>query len=313
MEKQLYSDIYRPTAPAQLIGKDQQLIATQLLDSIKKDKPIKKILFTGPSGVGKTTISEMFVRHLLKLNSKDDIQNYIRVINCTDETGIDNIREVIGQFSYRALGVKYRILFLDELHGLTKQAQGALLTPIEKLPSHVVVIAATTERHKIIETLDSRFYPCELSKPLRADFITMAGWLSKAHNTELTKDIVNEIVDRSNSNVRKYINFLQRVIEGSYTSGTWEDDVDEAIKIILFSNEKNVTKVFKAIQHENDWAGILVRMTRSAITSITKGSKGAYHANCLAILDTFGDGLSSNVDPKTAFHKLLIKYLKVKQ
>ena len=131
--------------PNQVIG-DAQKKALQYL--LSETTIPQTIMFIGESGSGKTTVAKLLAEHL-----KSDI----REINCSSETGIQNVRNIIDTFPLKPLGSRFNIIFLDELHGLSKDAQNALLTPLENLPKNTIILAATTEPKKLFKTLLSRF------------------------------------------------------------------------------------------------------------------------------------------------------------
>src|SRR5690606_38007120 len=80
----------------------------------------------------------------------------ITQMNCASDNGIDKIRDMIPRMSVMPFGSRKKVYVLDEFHALTKQAQNALLTPLENLPESVVVIFATTEISGVIPPLASR-------------------------------------------------------------------------------------------------------------------------------------------------------------
>ena len=311
MDKRLFSDIFRPVTPETLIGSTQKKCANQFIKAIKAKKPVKKLLFIGKSGTGKTTLMEMYVRYLLDLPKDADVRSHVTYMNCTAEGSINDVKpKIVNTMLYRPLGEKYRIYFLDELHGLSKAAQGTLLTPIENLPSHCVVLAGTTEKHKILDTLKSRFGLKELKQPTKQDYLKMAGWMSAKYNAEFPEDTIMEIIAQSGSNIRVYINLLQDLIEGVY-SGFTEESVSPLIKTLLFSNEKNMSTIFKMARAESgDYGGVCIMTCMSAITAIINNRvRGNTHSNCQMALDIFGEGLSSQTDAETAYFRLLLNFV----
>ena len=132
----------------QLLGDAQNAALHGLISDFDNNRPKNAVMFVGPSGTGKTTVAQLIAKHL---------NSAIREVNCSSETGIQSVRDLISDLHLKPLGSEYNIIFLDEVHGLTKSAQNALLTPLEGLSNKTIVFAATTEPDKIIPALLSRF------------------------------------------------------------------------------------------------------------------------------------------------------------
>lgn len=315
-----FQKVFRPVNTKQLIGEDQIKIAKSLVDRIERKEIIRRLLFAGPSGVGKTVLSEIYIRTLLGLSEEDNIRDYITEINCTAETGIDHIRNVVlANMHHKSYLSPYRIFFLDELHGLSKSAQNALLTPIEQLPDHCIVIAATTELNKIIETLKSRFTTHQLSKPSRQELEKKATWIclkyGKAHKEgnkisfeNGTEKTINEIIDHSAGNIRTFDLLMEQLIDGSYTGFEDSEESTFFVRELLFGN-LSLSKAFELAQKEKDYNGLCVSMSRYAIAIIRNPkSYGQALTNSKKILELFGQGLPNTTDEMSSFHRLLLRY-----
>lgn len=230
-----FSEIFRPRTPKQLIGESQISIATALLKRVEENKILQEILFTGPSGIGKTTIARMYIQALL--GEEVDIDSSITEMNCASETGIDYIRVIKDQMQYLPMSLKYRVFYLDEIHGLSKQAQNALLKVIEPVPDHVIFIASTTDPDKLIPTLRSRLTEYRLEIPELSEFRKLAGWIQGAlskngHKPDrsLDSETLSEIISLSNGNVRSFDRYIQQFYEGSFKG--WKEIIEDEKSLI---------------------------------------------------------------------------------
>ncbi|XDD42768.1 DNA polymerase III subunit gamma/tau [Leptospira sp. WS60.C2] len=160
---------YRPQFFRDVIYQD--LAVGSLQNAFKSKKIGHAYIFIGPRGVGKTTIARILAKRL-NCENPDGVEpcnactscleitkgnsNDVFEIDAASNSGVDNIRELRENVKFNAMGGKYRVYILDEVHMLSGAAFNALLKTLEEPPAHVVFILATTEYHKIPETILSR-------------------------------------------------------------------------------------------------------------------------------------------------------------
>ncbi len=160
---------YRPQSFSEVYAQDH---VTKILQSaISSGRIAHAYLFTGPRGVGKTSLARIMAK---SLNCVDGPTTHPCNVctNCTEitagvspdvieidgasNTGVDDIRELQKELLYAASGSKYKIYIIDEVHMLSKNAFNALLKTLEEPPENVIFIFATTEPHKVLPTIISR-------------------------------------------------------------------------------------------------------------------------------------------------------------
>jgi DNA polymerase-3 subunit gamma/tau len=159
---------YRSKSLSEIIG--QEHITETLSTALKTGRISHAYLFTGPRGVGKTSIARILAHEINGLPYTDDSTHMdIIEIDAASNRRIDEIRELRDKVYIAPTSSKYKVYIIDEVHMLTKEAFNALLKTLEEPPAHVVFILATTDAHKLPETIVSRtqrynFKPVEASK-----------------------------------------------------------------------------------------------------------------------------------------------------
>lgn len=146
---------YRSRTLREVVG--QEHITDTLTTALKKGFISHAYLFTGPRGVGKTSIARILAHEINQLPYSDDnIHLDIIEIDAASNRRIDEIRDLRDKVHIAPTSAKYKVYIIDEVHMLTREAFNALLKTLEEPPAHVVFILATTEVHKLPETIISR-------------------------------------------------------------------------------------------------------------------------------------------------------------
>src|SRR3989344_8571392 len=150
--------LYRKNRPKKLdevLGQDH--IVTTLKRALKTGKISHAYLFTGPRGVGKTSVARILAHEVNKLPYTEDSAHIdIIEIDAASNRRIDEIRDLRDKVHILPTSATYKVYIIDEVHMLTKEAFNALLKTLEEPPKHVIFILATTEAHKLPETIISR-------------------------------------------------------------------------------------------------------------------------------------------------------------
>lgn len=170
MSYQAMARRWRPRRFEDMVG--QEHVARTLRNALVRGHLHHAFLFTGTRGVGKTTSARILARMLNCQEADAEIRPCGKCESCLEiekgasmdvleidaasHTGVDDVRELREQLKYAASHGRYRVVILDEVHMLSKAAFNALLKTLEEPPPHVVFILATTEVHKVPQTILSR-------------------------------------------------------------------------------------------------------------------------------------------------------------
>lgn len=146
---------YRTTSLAETAG--QEHITKTLQHALHTGAISHAYLFTGPRGVGKTSLARIFAHAVNNLPySTDSTHLDIIEIDAASNRRIDEIRELRERIHIAPTSAHYKVYIIDEVHMLTKEAFNALLKTLEEPPEHAIFILATTEAHKVPDTIISR-------------------------------------------------------------------------------------------------------------------------------------------------------------
>lgn len=213
MSEALYRK-YRPAKFADVIGQDH---VVKVLEAEATSGEISHAyLFAGTRGTGKTSIARIFASTIG--TSKNDIYE----IDSASNTSVDDIRQLNESVFTLPFESKYKVYILDEVHMLSKSASNALLKTLEEPPAHVVFILATTETHKIPETVLSR---CEV-------------FTFKKPSTEILKKHVVNVAKKEGSQIEDASAELVALLG----DGSFRDTLGILQKVLAYSGDKMVSE-----------------------------------------------------------------------
>lgn len=160
---------WRPTVFTDVSG--QEHITSTLQNEVSSGRLNHAYLFTGSRGTGKTTCAKILAKAVNCLNPQNgnpcgeceickgiDDGSILDIVemDAASNRKIDDIRQIIDEVQFKPTKCKYRVYIVDEVHMLTQEAFNALLKTLEEPPEHVIFILATTEVHKLPQTIRSR-------------------------------------------------------------------------------------------------------------------------------------------------------------
>lgn len=258
MFNSLWVEKYRPGLLSEMIMTDE---TRQSFDKFKKEQEIPNILFLGNAGIGKTSLAKVIVNDIL-----DDAQHLY--INASDENGIDTIRLAVTNFAKtRSIGTSLKVVILDEVDGLTIDAQRALRNTMEEYSSNTRFILTANYKHRVIQPLQSRTQSFDLTPPIKG-CVNRVVHILKQEEIKVPDDqkqLISQLIKTFYPDLRKTINELQKCcVDNELRISTYEKH-DDFIKQIFETLKKDSLQVRKlVIQHEqlfnNDYASLLKQM-----------------------------------------------------
>jgi DNA polymerase-3 subunit gamma/tau len=215
MQEALYRK-YRPSSLEELVG---QADAVQLIrEQIKNGNLSHAYLFSGPRGVGKTSLARIIATTI----GCDPVFD-ITEIDAASHNKVDDVRELNDSVNFIASSPgKKRVFILDEVHMLSNAASNAFLKTLEEPPEHVIFILATTEPERVIETIRSRTTQIAFKRIKNADIITSFEKISKAEKINLSKDVLEYIANQSDGSLRDAINLFEQTFSTFGNKATME-------------------------------------------------------------------------------------------
>ena len=241
---------YRSRGFDEVVGQDH--IIQTLKSALKSGRISHAYLFTGPRGVGKTSVARIMAHAVNNLDYKDESAHLdIIEIDAASNRRIDEIRDLRERVRVAPAIAKYKVYIIDEVHMLTREAFNALLKTLEEPPAHAIFILATTEAHKLPETIVSRTQRFEfkpVSSPQAAKHLSD---IAKKEKIQISPEALMLLAEFGNGSFRDSISYLDQL--SSLGKKITEDDV----RAILGLPKSRMIDELLKLQQEGDAAKLL--------------------------------------------------------
>jgi replication factor C small subunit len=240
----LFTEKYRPDTLEGYIGNDDfKSSLQQWIDS----NDIPHLLLTGGAGTGKTTAAKLII------NNIDCDSLYI---NCSDENGIDTIRDKVKSFASAASFKPQKVVIMDEADFLTINAQAALRNIIETYSLNTRFVFTCNYIERIIDPIQSRTVIFELTPPSMQDVAFKCVEILDLEEITYTKADIVRIVKQTYPDIRKTLNLLQSSLKNgelveSRTITNFKQTSDQVIELLKTKNVKNFTTIRQLVMDSN--------------------------------------------------------------
>lgn len=215
MGKALYRQ-FRPSSFDEVIGQDH--ITTTLKNSLANGSFGHAYLLTGPRGVGKTSIARILAHAVNDLPYSHD-GNHLDIIeiDAASNRRIDEIRSLRERVQIAPTSAKYKVYIIDEVHMLTKEAFNALLKTLEEPPEHVIFILATTDVHKLPDTIISRCIAFTLKPISDTNLIAHMRHIADSEKVKISDEALELLAIHGDGSFRDSISLLDQVKHSNTT------------------------------------------------------------------------------------------------
>jgi DNA polymerase-3 subunit gamma/tau len=235
---------WRPHKFEDVVG--QAHITQTLVNAIRNERLAHAYLFSGPRGVGKTSVARILAKAInclagdggdpcnqcascLEITSGASVD--VQEIDGASNRGIDEIRDLRENIRYMPSSSRYRVYIIDEVHMLTLPAFNALLKTLEEPPAHVKFIFATTEAHKVPATILSRCQRFDFKRIARGPIVQHLERITAQEGVSVSRAALSHIATKAEGSMRDAESLLDQVI--AYTGASVEDRyVDDILGIV---------------------------------------------------------------------------------
>ena len=227
---------YRPSTLNDVIGQD--VVIQILKNALLNDKVCHAYMFSGPRGIGKTSIAKLLAKAVNCTNLEDGdacgkCENCVSInegscpdiieIDAASNNGVDEIREIKNKVNLVPNQLKYKVYIIDEVHMLSIGAFNALLKTLEEPPEHVIFILATTDLHKVPTTIISRCQCFEFHRISNANIVSRLKYICETENIKIEDSVLEMIANLSDGGLRDAVGMLDKLNAYSNSSITIDD------------------------------------------------------------------------------------------
>ena len=318
---------YRPINFENLVG--QEFIKNTLKKAIEDNKLVWAYLFCWPRWTGKTSTARILAKTINCLNPKrgepcleceicrdflsEKLIDIIE-IDAASHTGVDNIRDIIEKALFQPTKTKYKIYIIDEVHMLSKWAFNALLKILEEPPEHVKFILATTETHKVPDTIISRCQRYDFRRVGDLDMKKRLLSIASLEKVKIDDESLDYIIKNSWWWVRNALSLFEQLEQDKKISyslvseNLWivKEEVLETFFTKLCKNDKTIIEDFETIIAEGKniklfWKELIFFIKQKTLDYIDAGKSIQHMIQILKILDETYRKTKHTLDENTTF------------
>ena len=241
-----YTSLYRRFRPRRFSEvRGQEHVVAALQNAVREGRVLHAYLLSGPRGTGKTTAARILAKALNCTGEATDGEPCCSCDSCeaidagtsfdlheldaASNNKVDDIRDLLSKVALGTPG-RTKVYLLDEVHMLTAGAENALLKTLEEPPDHVVFVLATTEPHKVVETIRSRSQHLELNLLGAEDLESLVRDVVVEAGLDVDDAGVHHAVRAGRGSARDALSALDRVVAGGITDD--DTSVDELLRAL---------------------------------------------------------------------------------
>ncbi|MGD9580233.1 MAG: DNA polymerase III subunit gamma/tau [Vampirovibrionia bacterium] len=306
---------YRPQTFKDLVGQDA--ISKTLSNAIHHNRVAHAYLFTGPRGTGKTSAARILAKSLNcekgptdspcgVCSSCVDITNGnaldVVEIDAASNNSVQDARDLIERVQFASVSGRYKVYIIDEVHMLSTSAFNALLKTIEEPPENLVFILATTEAHKVLETIISRCQRFDFRRISQGAIVNRLMHIAEVENIKINKDALNLIARRSAGGLRDALGLLDQI--SVLSSMDEQIQVKDVLSLIGALPEELLIKVSDGIARRDGayTLEIINKLLSYGSEPLQIVKELTIHFRNLLITSTVKDNLEDIIDASEEFY-----------
>ncbi len=236
LNQSIWTEKYRPSEFSEVLGQDE---IVKRVKAFVETKNMPHILFAGPPGVGKTTLSLVIVKQLFGDSWRE---NFLE-LNASDERGIDVVRQKVKDFARtKSIGdAPFKIIYLDESDALTKEAQQALRRTMENYTQTTRFILSCNYSSKIIDPIQSRCAVFKFKPLSKKDVYDIIDHIAKKEGLKISEKAKEALYYVSGGDCRR----LENLMQSTAAMGTKIEE-ENIYAIASFAEPKEIIEVLEA-------------------------------------------------------------------
>ncbi len=243
MAKRAFYRQYRPRSLSEVRG--QPHITQTLENALKEGSISHAYLFSGPRGIGKTSVARIFAHAINDIPYEDDSLHLdIIEIDAASNRRIDEIRDLRDKIGITPTSSKYKVYIIDEVHMLTKEAFSALLKTLEEPPQHAVFILATTEAHRLPDTILSRTQRHTFKPVTVKDLAKHLSLIAKKEKISIDGETLNLLATHASGSYRDGLSLLDQLA----TSHNKSIDLEDVRESLGLAPSQQVNELLMAVR-----------------------------------------------------------------
>lgn len=251
---------YRSAGLQEIVGQDH--ITSTLENAVSKGRISHAYLFTGPRGVGKTSIARIIAHRIANLPYNGTQHLDIIEIDAASNNGVEDIRDLRDKVQLAPSTSSHKIYIIDEVHMLSGAAFNALLKTLEEPPAHAVFILATTEAHKLPPTIVSRTQRFTFRPVAKEKVVAHLSHIAKQENIAISPEALELVADHGEGSFRDSISLLDQLSSVVHNAKIERTDVE---RVLGMASNATIAEILVAALKGD--AVTLLRLIREMLAS----------------------------------------------